>query len=156
MSMYFQEHGKIEVRVPGVSLTKQAFKDECDIQKILAKAQKTGSIAHLTEHEGTYGDFAGYDLMEHAAMLSRASEIFDDLPSEIRNEFSNEPAAFFEFVNDPENKDRLGELMPALAEPGSYFPDVSSKTDPKGTMEPVKAEKVKEEPKVEVEAKASD
>ena len=30
--------------------TKQAFKDQCDINKMLAKAQRTGSIAHLNKY----------------------------------------------------------------------------------------------------------
>ncbi len=98
--------------------TKQAFRDETDINQILKRAQKTGTISHLAKHEGRYADFSGYDFFQNQLMLVRGREMFDDLPSEIRSEFDQSPAAFFEYVNDPENKDRLGELLPALAEPG--------------------------------------
>ena len=40
--------------------TKQAFKDQCDINKILKKASVTGSIAHLQKYpELIYGEFNG-------------------------------------------------------------------------------------------------
>ncbi len=98
--------------------TKQSFRDETDINKILKRAQKTGTISHLAKHEARYGDFSTFDFFESQLMLTKGREIFDDLPSELRNEFNNSQAAFFAYVNDPANKDRLGELLPALAEPG--------------------------------------
>lgn len=136
MSLYYQENGKFEVVKFGKSLTKQSFKDETDINKILAKAQKAGSLDHLTAHEAEYGDFAGYDLMEHFEKIERAQNIFDDLPSEVRNEFKNEPGLFFDFVNDPVNMGKLRELLPAIAAPGQYFPDMSSQTMPGALKEP--------------------
>ncbi len=104
--------------------TKQSFKDETDINKILKRAQKTGTISHLNKHEGRYADFSDFDFFTNLQMLSQGREIFDDLPSEIRREFNNSPAGFFKYVNDPENKDRLAELLPALAEPGRQNVDV--------------------------------
>ncbi len=130
----------------GPSMTKQSFKDSTDINKILQKAQKAGTIDHLSQFGARYGDFAGYDLMEHMAKMNEANVIFAALPSEVRNEFNNEPGAFFEYVNHPDNVDRLHELLPAIAEPGSYDLDMSGKTPPgatkdpnvEGTKEPVK------------------
>ncbi len=98
--------------------TKQAFKDETDINKILMRAQKKGTISHLNKHEARYGEFANYDFFANTLMLTKGREIFDDLPSELRSEFNQSQAEFFTYVNDPANKDRLDELLPALAEPG--------------------------------------
>jgi len=98
--------------------TKQSFRDETDINIIMKRAQKTGTISHLNKHEGIYGDFAGYDFFANTLMLTRGREIFDELPPELRSEFENSPADFFKYVNDPENKDRLDVLLPGLAEPG--------------------------------------
>ena len=66
--------------------TSNAFKDQCDINKMLAKAQKVGSIEHLIKYpEATYGDFDGeFDLLTAHNRIERAQQIFDDLPSEIR------------------------------------------------------------------------
>ena len=38
---------KIKKKVYDDGRTKQSFKDQCDINKILKKAMRTGSIAHL-------------------------------------------------------------------------------------------------------------
>ncbi len=111
-------------------MTKQSFKDETDINKLLHRAQKTGTISHLAKHEGTYGDFADYDFFGNQLQLTRGREIFDELPSEIRAEFQNSPAGFFKFVNDPANRDRLDKILPALAQPGRQNIDVSGKTSP--------------------------
>ncbi len=98
--------------------TKQSFKDETDINKILQRAQKTGTISHINKYEARYGDFTGFDFFEAQLKLSQGREIFDALPSEIRDEFRQSPADFFKYVNDPANQGRVSELLPALAEPG--------------------------------------
>mgnify|MGYP002259882746 CR=1 FL=1 len=105
--------------------TKQAFKDQTDINKMLKKAQQTGSIAHLMKYpEATYGDFNGeMDLLTARAQIDRANTIFDELPSEVRREFDNDALKFVKFAGDPANNDKLSDLIPALAKPGSYFPN---------------------------------
>ena len=120
--------------------TKQAFKDETDINKILKRAQKTGTILHLNKYEGRYGDFGDFDFFEAQMMLTKGREIFDALPSEIRNEFGQSQGDFFAYVNDPANKDRLEELLPALAAPGRQNIDVSGKTSGDVISEPVASE----------------
>lgn len=109
----------------GPSLTKQTFKDSTDINKMLNKAQQTGSIAHLMKYpEPVYGEFnAEFDLLTARAQIDRANTIFADLPSEVRNEFGNDALAFVKFAGDPANNDKLRELIPAIAKPGSYFPN---------------------------------
>ncbi len=98
--------------------TKQSFRDETDINQIMKRAQVSGTISHLAKHEGRYADFSTFDFFENTLMLARGREIFDDLPVELRKEFSQSPEDFFRYVNDPANKDRLHELLPGLAEPG--------------------------------------
>jgi len=97
---------------------KQSFKDETDINKILKRAQKTGTISHLAKHQAKYGDFADFDFFGNMQMIAKGREIFDDLPSEIRSEFHQSQTEFFDYVNDPENKDRLEKLLPGLVAPG--------------------------------------
>lgn len=139
MSFHFMEYGDFFYPPEEESMTKQSFKDDCDINKILARAQVTGSISHLAKYEAVYGDFENFDYGDAVARVARGREIFEELPSELRREFSQDPGSFFRFVNDPANKDRLEEVMPALARPGSYFPDVSPRTPPNSTLEPVVA-----------------
>jgi len=116
--------------------TKQAFKDDADINKLLQRAQKTGTMSHLQKYETVYADFSGVDWEETQNTLARGRQVFSELPSEVRNEFQNSPGKFFEFVNDPANNDKLAEKLPHLAKPGRQNIDVSGKTPPDDRPEP--------------------
>ena len=102
--------------------TKQSFKDETDINKIMARFNTTGTISHLSKFEGVYADFSDFDFHKQSSMLSQGREIFDELPAELRREFGQSPAAFFAYVNDPENAEELRKKLPALAELGRQIP----------------------------------
>lgn len=106
-------------------VTKQSFKDQTDINKLLARAAKGESLSHLQRHGAVYGDFTAVDdLLTAHATMERGFDIFRELPAELRKEFYNDPRAFFNFVNDPANAEKLPELLPALAKPGKQLPDV--------------------------------
>ncbi len=102
-------------------VTKQAFKDETNIVKIMARADKLGTISHLQKFEGVYADFADFDFFEQTQKLTQGREIFDELPAEVRKEFGQSPAAFFAYVNDPKNADDLAKKLPNLARPGKQM-----------------------------------
>lgn len=127
MSQYFKENGTIYQPEFKDGRTKQAFKDDCDVNKILKRAAKAGGLSHVQKHGAFYGDFANapQDLFEAREMLERGGQIFSELPAEIRSEFGNDPLNFFEFANDPANADRLTEVLPAIAEPGWQLPEVN-------------------------------
>ncbi len=120
--------------------TKQSFKDETDINKILHRAQAAGTMSHLDKYQGTYGDFADFDFFDAQINLTRGREVFDSLPSEIRKEFNQSPAQFFDYVNDPENIDDLRKKLPGLAAPGRQNIDVSGKSTPEDAQPPPQAE----------------
>ena len=42
-----------------VSMTKQSFADECDINNIMKRYIKDGVVNHLNTYQGNYGDFTG-------------------------------------------------------------------------------------------------
>lgn len=116
---------KRPVKVYDDGRTKQAFKDQCDINKILKKAQQVGSLSHLNKYpEQVYGEFDGeFDLLTAHERIGKANEIFDALPSEIRREFGGDALKFVKFAGDPANNDKLRELLPQIAEPGTFFPN---------------------------------
>ncbi len=105
--------------------TKQSFKDDTDINKIMARFDKTGTISHLAKFEGVYADFSDFDFHEQSNKLARGGEIFAALPAEMRREFGQSPAKFFAYVNDPENIDDLRKKLPGLAAPGQQLPQVA-------------------------------
>lgn len=107
-------------------MTKQSFKDSCDINKMLKKAQKQGSLAHLIKYpEAVYGEFDGeFTLLDATQKIARAGQIFGDLPSEVRAEYGNDPIAYVTDMNTRvKNGEDIAKLLPAIAEPGSYFPN---------------------------------
>ncbi len=138
MSMDYIERGFLKVIdwTQEKSMTKQAFKDDTDINVMLAKMQKGGSLSHLQKYEGQYGDFSEFDFLDAQLQLTRGREIFDALPIEMKKEFGQSPAEFFAFVNNPANKDRLKELYPQINAPGSYDLDMSGRTPPGASMDP--------------------
>ncbi len=107
--------------------TKQAFADETNIQKIMERATRAGTISHLEKFKGVYADFSDFDFFKQTQQLTRGREIFDELPAEIRQEFGQSPAKFFAHVNDPANFP-LEETMPPLAAPGRQLPATSPPT----------------------------
>ncbi len=98
--------------------TKQSFADETNIEKIMARAARTGTTSHLEKFQGVYADFSDFDFFEQTRQLTRGREIFDELPAEVRQEFGQSPAKFFAYVNDPANIATLEKDLPALAQPG--------------------------------------
>ncbi len=136
MSMHFMKHGELEKIVFEESRTKQAFMGECDINRILKMAQKSGAVSHLNKYEAMYGDFDEFDFLGAQLQIRKAGEIFEALPVELRREFKQSPRLFFEYVNDPANKDRLGEIFPQLAKPGNYNLDPGMGTPPGTTFDP--------------------
>lgn len=144
MSMKSSDFKKAKKYTDG--LTKQAFKDSCDVNKILKRAAKAGSISHLQKYPAAeYGEFENYDLLEAHRRLKRANEIFEDLPAEVKREFDQDALAFAGFCSNPENRERLGELIPAIALPGQFFPNPVKRTDVP-TTEYVEAHKRAHEP----------
>ncbi len=108
--------------------TKQCFKDECNIDKIMARFNVSGTISHLAKFEGVYADYSDFDFQTQTQRLTRGREIFDELPAELRREFGQSPEAFFAYVNNPANAGDLAKKLPALAAPGQQLPPVSSPT----------------------------
>ncbi len=94
----------------GPSMTKQAHKDECDINRIMAKYQKTGVITHVSRYSMEYGDATNLDYQTALNTVLEAQRMFADLPSSVRRRFDEDPAQFLAFVQDPENVEEMRSL----------------------------------------------
>lgn len=93
------------------SRTKQAFKDECDINRVMKKYEKTGVITHVNRFSGRYGDFiSAPDYQAACNAVLAAQDMFMTLPSKVRARFENDPRAFLEFAQNPDNVDEMREL----------------------------------------------
>lgn len=94
---------------------KQSFKNECDINKIMARFIKTGTIDHVARFGGSYGFADSMTYHEAQNIVANANSMFAELPAAIRKEFDDKPEVFLDFVYDPKNADRLREMGLAKA-----------------------------------------
>jgi len=94
----------------GTSLTKQSFTEECNINNIMKKYQKTGAIDHVNKHEASYGYATSDDFQTSLEIVARGRDMFNELPSSIRTKFDNDPAKFLDFVQDNKNIKEMQEL----------------------------------------------
>lgn len=101
---------------PGKSRTKQALKDETDINFLVEKYNNSVD-EHFKEYEGNYGEFAEMDYHQAMTQIAKASEMFDAIPSKIRSQFENNPGNFLDFVLNDENYDEMVEMGLAKAKP---------------------------------------
>lgn len=93
------------------SLAKQSFKDECDINKIMRRYEKTGVVDHLNKFNGDYGSFLGFEDY-HTSMnqILAAEEAFMALPAKVRARFNHSPAEFLQFAQNADNHEEMVEL----------------------------------------------
>lgn len=86
------------------SLTQQHFKDECDINNIVATYQETGIMPQGTR-EPLFGDFAGIptSFQESQNLFKEAQDKFYSLPSDLRKMLDNSPQKLLEFMANPAN-----------------------------------------------------
>lgn len=95
------------------SMTQQQFKDEADINYIISMYDSSGVMP--TFHgdgqpaQPVFGDFASLpdNAQEMYNRMIEAKNNFDSLPLEVRKRFNYDPAAFLDFVDNPENLDEL-------------------------------------------------
>jgi len=91
-----------------LSLTKQSFAAECDINNIIKRYQKTGVIEHEKQYQGRYEDFSNVrSYQDSLNSLFEAQESFMSLPSSVRKRFDNDPGLFLDFVHDEKNLDEM-------------------------------------------------
>lgn len=104
---------------PEPTRTKQAFKEECDINTIVRRFGITGQLPTGVRMP-TYGDFTGLSNYHEALnAIAQANEAFDEMPAHVRARFHNNPAEFVDFCSNPDNHKealKLGLLAPQAAD----------------------------------------
>lgn len=126
-------------RVPYVddkpSLTRSEFADECDINSIMARYEKTGVMPGqaLPNQPPMYLDLTEVpDYRSALEQVMEAQEAFMRLPAKARAEFDNDPAQFVQFAADPANIEQMrswGLAPPAPEAPGPMKVEVVNSTD---------------------------
>lgn len=109
---FYVKHERVTLDCSNMpSMTKQEFKDECDINTILKQFTLTGMIDHINNSPAQWLDLPDVsDYQASLAVVADAAAAFEALPSKVRDEFGNDPAAFLAAFGDPSKADRLREL----------------------------------------------
>lgn len=147
---------RVRIQMDGEGRTKQSFRDECDINRIMARYQATGVLEHQrADVQGQFRDCTEWDFQRAMDIVAEARSTFAGLPAELRDRFENDPRKLLEFVHDPANLEesvQLGFIDPErlpkdkaatpLATPPSPTPAAASETgagaSPKPTTPPGK------------------
>ena len=91
-----------------VSRCKQSFREECDVNRIVARARKTGYLIDpsiVANRQAVFMDCSNIDYMDMLNRVNVAQRAFDALPSDVRSKFDNDVAKLLDFVADPANED---------------------------------------------------
>ncbi|QCQ84657.1 internal scaffolding protein [Blackfly microvirus SF02] len=118
------------------SMTKQEFRDECDINNVIKAFSTTGMFKHVSARAaaGTYQDLPdSVDFQESLHEVQKAREAFMTLPAKLRGRFFNDPAEFLAFTHNPDNLEELRSLGLATPAPPPIPPVVVTIAPTEGT-----------------------
>jgi len=88
----------------GPGRTKQSHKNETDINQIMARFAKTGTIEFVNTQKPQFGDASGIEFQTAMQTVAKANEMFDALPSKIRERFNNNAQELLIFLETEENR----------------------------------------------------
>lgn len=106
---------KVQTLNSASSLAQQQFKEEADINNIIASYNTTGLLTNplvQSACQPMFGDFSNLpqDYMQVQNQLLEAQANFMDLPAKIRQRFNNNPAELISFLQNSDNFDEAVEL----------------------------------------------
>lgn len=115
-------------------MTRQEFKDECDINVLMATYERTGALPPMRSGEPQYLDVSNVpDLQEALSVVAAAEAAFMRLPAKVRKEFDNDPVKFVEYAENPENLEQMrtwGLAPPKPVEAPPAAPAAGSSSEP--------------------------
>ena len=118
---FYVPHPQVYHPTGGELITKQEFKDECDINNILSTYKLTGMINHINNNKPLYTDLPDQtDYQQSLNTILTADTAFQALPSLVRDFFEGDPAKFLAAFSDPDMVPKLREfglLNPLPPEP---------------------------------------
>lgn len=87
--------------------TKQSQAKHCDLNALMDKATRRNTLMHFGRYQPRYGEITGASLQDALNVVAEAETMFEDLPSEMRKKFKNNPVVFHDFVCDEKNREEL-------------------------------------------------
>jgi len=134
----FQKNSRVCLDTFEPSKTQQHMSIECDINEIIRKA-KNGQVIPDDGRRPSFGDFG--DLEDYQSSLNHvidAQAAFNNLASNIRDRFNNDPSRLLAFVSNEKNRDEAIKL------------GLIEMPEPEIKPEPVLVKMAPEEPKAQL------
>lgn len=91
-------------------VTRQEFKQECDINYILSQYELGYEVTHINEAAPQYLDCSAETFREHMDYIAGAFSMFEELPAKLRARFDNDPAEFLDFCSHEKNRPEMAQL----------------------------------------------
>lgn len=92
------------------SMTQQQYKESCDINNIIKQYAQTGELP-LSNKVGQFLDVSNVqDYQSALTTVYEAQKAFDQLPSNIRSRFENDPNQLIAFLEDDKNHNEAQKL----------------------------------------------
>jgi len=118
------------------SRTVQSEADNCDINKIMERFNRTGKLPIMQSQPAQYGDARVVDFQTAQAIVKDAKNQFAELPAKTRKAFGNDPQAFLSALNDTSdenlaNLQKLGILVERKPSPEEILNQIALNTTPK-------------------------
>ena len=121
---------QVSVKFSKPSLTQQQFRQECDINNIIASVDSAG-VVNNPLWNGTrrplYGDFSSIQDMDYLQAQNTfldASARFMELPAKVRQRFNNNPAELLAYIQSNPALEELAKLG---------FADIPKVENPEGS-----------------------
>ena len=115
------------LKEPGETITKQEFKDDCDMNLIIKKG-----FTNLKVHEPQSGEQVVHnpDITFHdmQCYMKQTEEMWQNIPAKIRAKFHNDPGEYLEFCGDENNHEELVKM--GLANPKPVSVETTGKPEP--------------------------
>lgn len=90
--------------------TQQSFRDECDINFLMKRYEKTGILPSARDSVPQFADVTGMDFMASMQQVAEVSGAFSMLDARTRARFENDPSRMLDFLADPANMDEAIKL----------------------------------------------
>ena len=138
---------RVQTKIKGASRTRGSQQAETDINTIIRKYEKTGSLVHVTKSIPRFDDVSSLgDYKDAMEKVIAAQSAFSELSADLRNKFANDPGELIKFLNDSKNHAEAVEM--------GLVKEADSNLDGVVDAAEKAADEAKSTAAVEVEAKA--
>lgn len=99
MAKKIPDHNNYAIVFPEESLTKQSFRDECNINNIVNRFTNTGQLPTSNKGEPHYDFAPNIEFKEALDLTKKLHSEFNNLTAEEREQFDNNPTQYAEFLS---------------------------------------------------------